>query len=307
MSSSTNRNDFSLETKEILKQRAAYICSNPSCKRMTIAPSSEDETKVQYIGICAHITAAASGGSRYNLEISDEERSGIANGIFLCSNCATLIDKNNGIDYSVQTIKSWKHNHEEFVLQNLNKTLDSQQNTTIVSSQNQQGGITASIVNVLTTEKSDPVKNHDLILFQNAENIFNEKDFERTYTYLDGGTICEKDMDKIEDIREFYLKSSNQYISNNVEQAKKHFCLSTDNINKFIGTEFDRLPHDRKIENYKLHLSPQNNIDHADESLGHKVNRRRYQELEDQLVALLQIWKETYHTFRTEIKKTLHV
>lgn len=52
------------------------------------------------MGKVAHITAAAVGGPRYMKELSEEDRKSITNAIFLCSNCADLIDKNKGIDYS---------------------------------------------------------------------------------------------------------------------------------------------------------------------------------------------------------------
>src|ERR1700722_2094091 len=113
-----SENDFPPATIETLKKRAAFICSNPTCKVMTVAPSIEDENKIQYIGIAAHITAAADGGPRFDINLSPEQRSGISNAIFLCSNCSVMIDKNKGIDYSVDTLKKWKKDHEEWVRSN---------------------------------------------------------------------------------------------------------------------------------------------------------------------------------------------
>src|SRR5579864_8372764 len=100
-----NRDDFSQRVINTSKMRAAFICSNPSCKAMTLFPSSEDENLVQYIGIAAHITSASPGGPRYDTSMMKEERESISNAIFLCSNCATLIDKNGGVDYPVATLK----------------------------------------------------------------------------------------------------------------------------------------------------------------------------------------------------------
>ena len=75
--------------------RAALICSNPDCRKQTVAPSESDEDKFVCIGKAAHITAAARGGPRYAIDMSPAERSAISNAIYLCSGCADLIDKNN--------------------------------------------------------------------------------------------------------------------------------------------------------------------------------------------------------------------
>ena len=44
--------------------------------------------------------------------------------VFLCSVCAEMIDKNNGIDFSVETLRQWKTDHEKWVRDNLNKKLE---------------------------------------------------------------------------------------------------------------------------------------------------------------------------------------
>ncbi len=115
------RDDFSMSIKNALRMRAAFICSNPDCRKQTIAPSDGDEEKYLYIGKAAHITAAAEGGPRYDANMSQEERSSILNGIFLCSNCADLIDKNGGRDFPVGILRAWKADHERWVSANLNK------------------------------------------------------------------------------------------------------------------------------------------------------------------------------------------
>ena len=116
------RDNFSSRIIEVLKQRAAFICSNPSCKKMTIAPSDLADDKVVYIGRAAHICAASPGGPRYNTSLTFEQRSDITNAIFLCANCADIVDDNNGDDYTVETLKEWKRDHETWVKSNLNQT-----------------------------------------------------------------------------------------------------------------------------------------------------------------------------------------
>lgn len=115
------RDDFSEPVKLALAKRASYICSNPECRVLTIAPSDVDPLKVIYVGKAAHITAASSGGPRFDESLSPEARASITNAIFLCSTCADTIDKNGGLDFSESSIKKWKEEHDEWVRSNLNK------------------------------------------------------------------------------------------------------------------------------------------------------------------------------------------
>ncbi len=117
----TRLNDFDKKTTEILAKRASYICSNPECRSATIAPSEVDEGKFIYVGEVAHIIAASSNGPRSKEAVSNDNKKDISNGIFLCSVCACMIDKNNGIDFSIDTLRQWKTNHEKWVRDNLNK------------------------------------------------------------------------------------------------------------------------------------------------------------------------------------------
>jgi hypothetical protein len=145
------RDDFDKATIDALAKRAAYICSNPDCRALTIAPSSIDEDKFIYIGKAAHITAASEGGPRYDPTLSPEARKSISNGIFLCSNCADMIDKNLGSDFSAQLLYKWKREHEIWVSENLNKRViknPEPNQTFLVTSHNQRGGITAGVVNI---------------------------------------------------------------------------------------------------------------------------------------------------------------
>lgn len=71
--------------------------------------------------------------------------------MFLCSNCADMIDKNKGIDFPTALLIEWKNDHETWVRNNLNKKIQPKAQPTQVfnvSSTNQQGGITAGVVNV---------------------------------------------------------------------------------------------------------------------------------------------------------------
>jgi hypothetical protein len=115
------RDDFTKAVVDNLGKRASYICSNPDCRAQTLAPSESEESKYLYIGKAAHISAAAEGGPRFDPDMSSEERCAITNAIFLCSNCADKIDKNNGADFSTAQLRQWKNTHEKWVGENLNK------------------------------------------------------------------------------------------------------------------------------------------------------------------------------------------
>jgi hypothetical protein len=117
------RDDFDKKIIEALAKRASFICSNPDCRCLTLAPSNIDEEKFIYNGIAAHITAASKGGPRYDENMMPDERSNISNAIFLCGNCSIAIDKNNGLDYSINQLTHWKQQHEEWIQGHLNKSL----------------------------------------------------------------------------------------------------------------------------------------------------------------------------------------
>lgn len=106
----SKRDDFAKPTIEILAKRVAYICSNPDCKRTTIG-ANEEFNKTTNIGIAAHITAASEGGPRYDASLKEEQRRHINNGIWLCSNCAALIDRDFK-KYTVDLLNKWKSDAE---------------------------------------------------------------------------------------------------------------------------------------------------------------------------------------------------
>ncbi len=157
MNKDKNRDDFDKKVVDALAKRASYICSNPECRCLTIAATKLDEDKFTYLGVAAHITAAAEGGPRYEQTLTSSERSSIENGIFLCGSCSIMIDKNNGLDYSIEQLIKWKDEHHQWVQENLNKKISISPSTVInVTSNNQYGGITAYEVNINTDRQIDP-------------------------------------------------------------------------------------------------------------------------------------------------------
>lgn len=108
----STRDDFTNKTKEILAKRVGYHCSKPSCRIITTGPHEKKE-KSTNIGVAAHITAAAPGGPRFDKNLTSEERKDIANGIWLCLTCSSIIDK-DPVRFSVELLNDWKNTSEKF-------------------------------------------------------------------------------------------------------------------------------------------------------------------------------------------------
>ncbi|MDY6291556.1 MAG: NACHT domain-containing protein [Succiniclasticum sp.] len=104
------RDDFPQAVKDKLAKRSGYICNNPTCRHMTVGAGKEQN--VSMIGVAAHICAAAPGGKRYDANMTSEERSSIDNGIWLCQNCAHLIDTDEK-RFTVELLKDWKDKSEQ--------------------------------------------------------------------------------------------------------------------------------------------------------------------------------------------------
>lgn len=100
------RDDFTAKTIRQLAQRVGYVCSRPGCGQITIGPQKGSKGVV-LLGEAAHICAAASGGPRYDPNMTTEERKSYENGIWLCPTCAALIDRDE-VHYSVEMLHEWK-------------------------------------------------------------------------------------------------------------------------------------------------------------------------------------------------------
>lgn len=106
------RQNFSSTVVRKIAERAAYICSSPSCHRITIGPDQLASHLSIKTGEAAHICAASPGGPRYDMSQSEAERKGINNALWLCAACADLIDKNSGGSYPADHLRKWKRDHE---------------------------------------------------------------------------------------------------------------------------------------------------------------------------------------------------
>jgi len=110
-SNKSRRDDFTSKTKDNLAKRVAFLSSNPNCMKQTMGPHINPE-KIVNIGVACHITAASTGGPRYDSEISDIDRKSANNGIWLCQSCAKLIDS-DADKFTVEMLRDWKQRAEK--------------------------------------------------------------------------------------------------------------------------------------------------------------------------------------------------
>ena len=104
------RDGFTQKTISLLAERAGFKCS--LCERGTVAAAPSPDASVR-IGVAAHICAAAPGGPRFDPSQTPVQRGGIENGVWVCANCARLIDANGGKDYSVERLRGLRRTREE--------------------------------------------------------------------------------------------------------------------------------------------------------------------------------------------------
>ncbi len=110
----SSRDEFSKKVKQIVAARAGWHCS--MCHKLTVGPSEEAPDAVTMIGKAAHIAAAASGpgARRYDASMTSKERAGIGNAIWLCSDHADLIDRDE-VTYPVAQLHAIKRGHEQSI------------------------------------------------------------------------------------------------------------------------------------------------------------------------------------------------
>jgi hypothetical protein len=106
-----SRINFTLDTKRILAQRAAYRCSLPECGRLTVGPGHTPRDVV-INGDAAHIFSASPAGPRGWGGLPESDLRSILNGIWLCADHARIVDANKGNQYPPELLQSYKALHE---------------------------------------------------------------------------------------------------------------------------------------------------------------------------------------------------
>lgn len=114
------RDDFADEVKRAVSARVGSVCSNPDCQAATSGPQ-DDPTKALNLGVAAHITGAAPGGPRYAPSLSSEARGHADNAIWLCQNCAKLVD-NDASQFPESLLRAWKTVAEHRASSSIGKT-----------------------------------------------------------------------------------------------------------------------------------------------------------------------------------------
>ena len=105
------RDDFSKQTVMDIARGVGYRCSNPECTRPTVGANAAQDGIVT-IGVAAHISAASSGGPRYNATQTREARRSKDNGIWLCQNCGRLVDA-DAQKFTIELLTGWRRVAQE--------------------------------------------------------------------------------------------------------------------------------------------------------------------------------------------------
>lgn len=111
MAKSKNRDEFSPATKRAIERQARGHCSNPACRRLTHAATSDGAAEIN-IGQASHICAAAPGGPRYDAQMTSEERAAADNGIWLCDVHGRAVDAKDS-KFTVEELRRWKRQTNE--------------------------------------------------------------------------------------------------------------------------------------------------------------------------------------------------
>ncbi|MDC5819504.1 hypothetical protein OPW19_06635 [Vibrio europaeus] len=117
-----SRHNFTEKTLRQLRENVANLCSNPECKVLTRSSKSDESESTCNLGVGAHITAAATGGPRYDPLMSESDRKSYSNGIWLCYNCSRIIDVDPH-SYSVALLNEWRVEAENYARNNIGKPL----------------------------------------------------------------------------------------------------------------------------------------------------------------------------------------
>lgn len=113
MTKKESRLEFIETTKQKLRERVAFMCSNPLCRRLTVKKNAKSDGIVRS-GIASHIYSASGTGPRSNHNKNSNYIKSFKNGIWLCDKCSREVDDNQSV-YTVSDLLKWKSDAENYV------------------------------------------------------------------------------------------------------------------------------------------------------------------------------------------------
>ncbi|MBB2143994.1 hypothetical protein GM921_00725 [Pedobacter sp. LMG 31464] len=296
------RYEFSQNTKDKIKMAAAFICANPDCHLVTIGPSGSDENRIQYNGKVSHILPASVGGPRDREKVTPEERMAIENAIFLCSSCGDLIDKNNGIDYPESLLKKWKEDHHQWTKSNLNKPYNGKQTINIGAILNNSP---VAVQNIYTGQvPEDKEIAHDLEIFKKLEEIADEPLLMLIWNSLkDYFRLMSSQQHKLDDVRDFFELSKNDFLNDNIQQAALNYKASLEKLDVILSYDFDKYPANQGTRDYRLELLPYS-IHYTGRELN-ATDHAKFEKGAEKMRTIMPELIDNYRKFRLEIKRAL--
>jgi hypothetical protein len=126
------RDDFPGRVKHQLALRVNSHCSNPGCRAQTSGPKLAPSASIS-IGVAAHITAASTGGPRFDPALRSQDRGSAENGIWLCQNCAKLVDSDH-TRFTEPVLREWKLGAEAEAREQLGKRASHQGSIRVLDS-----------------------------------------------------------------------------------------------------------------------------------------------------------------------------
>lgn len=169
-------------------------------------------------------------------------------------------------------------------------------------------GCIAIYIKLLPTLKENKAAKikHDRRIFENAEEILNEKDI---YTLLDelSAEHCHHSMssEKVHYFLEYFGKPSNRYIDKRLFSKIDGFVNAISSLEDFYSSHFFMYPDFQNSTNKKYCMYPEGNSDRNWD--GKKESIERYKEKENELRILCENAREKYDKYRIEIKNILKI
>lgn len=306
MSKSHNpkRHGFPPDVIQTTKMRAAFICSNPDCRLMTVGPSIKDD-KFLYNGQVAHILPASLGGPRDAHGIAPEQRVHLDNAIFLCGSCAQLIDKNNGIDYPADLLIDWKRQHMLFISNALNKQKASLSKIPLV---NINEGTVIGNQNIYygAMETKDKADEHDIEIFNRLENVATEGQIMEVFLMLKTRhRILSSHQDILDAVKNFLLTTANTFLDEGISISAKNLIKELEDLIHILCYDFDTYPYDQRREDYYIELIPQ--VAHWTGRPPSADEKESYRIISEKLMTLDTTAIYAYQQFRIAVKKKLYL